>query len=44
MSLEKNSLIKGMGKDDSKKQQSSVWISMGLAVFGAVLSVIMNLF
>ena len=32
------------GMVDSKKQQSSVWISMGLAVFGAVLSVIMNLF
>lgn len=28
---------------DSKKQQTSVFISMGLAVFGAILSVIMNL-
>ncbi len=29
---------------DSKKQQSGIFISMGLAVFGAILSVIMNLF
>lgn len=29
---------------DAKKQQSGVFISMGLAVFGAILSVIMNLF
>jgi hypothetical protein len=28
---------------DSKKQQTGVFISMGLAVFGAILSVIMNL-
>lgn len=28
---------------DAKKQQSGVFISMGLAVFGAILSVIMNL-
>jgi hypothetical protein len=28
---------------DSKKQQNGVFISMGLAVFGAILSVIMNL-
>ena len=29
---------------DSKKQMTSVYISMGMAVFGAILSVIMNLF
>ena len=29
---------------DSKKQQISVFISLGLAVFSAVLSVIINLF
>ena len=29
---------------DSKKQMTSVWISLGMAVFSAVLSVIMNLF
>jgi hypothetical protein len=28
---------------DAKKQQTGVFISMGLALFGAVLSVIMNL-
>ena len=28
---------------DTKKQQSGIFISMGLAVFGAILSVIMNL-
>jgi hypothetical protein len=28
---------------DAKKQQNGVFISMGLAVFGAILSVIMNL-
>ena len=29
---------------DSKKQMTSVYISMGMAVFGAILSVIINLF
>lgn len=29
---------------DSKKQMTSVYISIGMAVFGAILSVIMNLF
>jgi hypothetical protein len=29
---------------DSKKQMTSVYISMGMAVFGAILSVVMNLF
>jgi hypothetical protein len=29
---------------DSKKQQTGVFISMGLAVFGAILSLIINLF
>ena len=30
--------------NDSKKQQTSVFISLGLAVFSAILSVIINLF
>lgn len=29
---------------ESKKQQSSIFISLGMAVFSAILSVIMNLF
>jgi hypothetical protein len=29
---------------DSKKQQTGVFISMGLAVFGAILSMVINLF
>lgn len=29
---------------DGKKQQTGVFISMGLAVFGAVLSMVINLF
>lgn len=29
---------------DSKKQMTSIYVSMGMAVFGAILSVIMNLF
>ena len=29
---------------DSKKQMTSIYISMGMAVFGAILSVIINLF
>ena len=29
---------------DSKKQQISVFVSMGLAVFSAILSMIINLF
>lgn len=32
------------GMTDSKKQQTSVFISMGLAVFSAIVSVIINLF
>ena len=31
------------GITDSKKQQTSIFISMGLAVFSAVISVIINL-
>lgn len=30
--------------NDAKKQQSSVFISMGLAVFSAICSIIVNLF
>lgn len=29
---------------DTKKQQTGVFISMGLAVFGAILSMVINLF
>lgn len=29
---------------DSKKQQTSVFISVGMAIFSAILSVVMNLF
>ena len=29
---------------DSKKQMTSIYVSMGMAVFGAILSVIINLF
>lgn len=29
---------------DSKKQMTSIWVSMGLAVFSVVLNVIVNLF
>ena len=32
------------GMMDSRKQQTSVFISLGMAVFSAVLSVIVNLF
>jgi hypothetical protein len=32
------------GMTDSKKQQTGVFISMGLAVFSAIVSVIINLF
>ena len=32
------------GMTDSKKQQTSVFISMGMAVFSAIVSVIINLF
>lgn len=32
------------GMTDTKKQQTSVLISMGLAVFSAIVSVIINLF
>lgn len=31
------------GMTDSKKQQTSVFISMGLAVFGAIVSVVITL-
>lgn len=32
------------GITDSKKQMTSVWISMGLAIFSVILNVIINLF
>lgn len=32
------------GITDSKKQMTSVWISMGLAIFSVLLNVIINLF
>ena len=32
------------GMTDSKKQQTSVFVSMGLAVFSAIISLVINLF
>jgi hypothetical protein len=32
------------GITESKKQMTSVWISMGLAIFSVVLNVVINLF
>lgn len=32
------------GITDSKKQMTSVWISMGLAIFSVLLNVVINLF
>ena len=32
------------GITESKKQMTSVWISMGLAIFSVILNVIINLF
>ncbi len=32
------------GMTDTKKQQTSVFISMGMAIFSAIISVVINLF
>jgi hypothetical protein len=32
------------GMTDSKKQQTSVFISMGMAIFSAIVSLVINLF
>lgn len=32
------------GMTDSKKQQTSVFISMGMAIFSAIISLVINLF
>lgn len=32
------------GITDSRKQMTSVWVSMGLAIFSVILNVIINLF